>query len=498
MVHAIPAQFDIVILGAGPAGSVLARQLSKEKFRVAIVDRQPFPRYAIGESLPPSVFLLLQQTGILPTSTAPDFPRTNGTWSAWGSEDLTFNAHSARHSRGFQVERAAFDALLLGAARACGAVLFDGWRPVEFQHLSAGWKLALRTSTGERIAVKARFLCDASGRARVLARRLGLKPCAQGSLVGLIGYWDLPDLPPGPDGHDTLVESLPDGWAYTIQLSRFRRVAGFLTNRDQLPHNLHHHADQLYRQALQRTSHVCPRLRNALWNEDLRILAANPSLLNPCCGRDWLLVGDAASTLDPLCSQGVQKAIASALAAGPVVNTLLLHPERADSAIAFYCQRELSLFENHLGTLSAYYQRENRWEKEPFWRAHQSPLIGCAPSTARARFGPSRLHLSTGDRITRAPGTRISCKPVVEDGFILLRPVVSSPANKRGIRYCGEVCLPELLAMLADAPTLGQLTLRYQRKHGVSESAIRRALRLLLSSGMAKVVKRAKIARHFD
>jgi len=484
----------VVILGTGPAGSVLAQRLCKEGFRVALVDRQHFPRYAIGESLPPSVFLLLERIGILKASACCDFPRTTGTWTAWGSETLVFNAHSARQSRGFQVERAAFDTLLLDAARASGTVFFDGWRPVEFQHITGGWKLGLCSSMGKSLAMKARFLCDATGRARVLARSLGLKPSTHGSLVGLIGYWDLPDVQPGPDGHNTLVESLPNGWAYTIQLSRFQRVAGFMTNRDRLPGNLSTQSRRLYAQALQQTRHVFSRLQDALWDEHVHIFAANSSLMNPCCGRDWLLVGDAASTLDPLCSQGVQKAIASALAAGPVVNTLLLHPQRADSAIEFYCQRELSLFESHLATLATYYQRESRWKTLPFWRGQQvASIFHSTPSIVRARSRSSRLRLRPSDRITRSAGTRIIRRPVVEGGFVILRPVVTSTVKKRGIRYRGEICLPELLAMLTDAPTLAQLTIRYRKKHRASASAIRMAIRFLLSLSMAKVVRTTKM-----
>ena len=61
--------FDVLILGAGPAGSVLAHQLTRKGYRVALADREKFPRYAIGETLPASVSLLLKRAGIV----TPDF-----------------------------------------------------------------------------------------------------------------------------------------------------------------------------------------------------------------------------------------------------------------------------------------------------------------------------------------------------------------------------------------------------------------------------------------
>lgn len=471
-----PSRFDVVILGAGPAGSVLAEQLSHKGYRVALVDRQKFPRYAIGETLPASVVLLLQRAGVVP----PDFvlagALTSGNLSAWGSGRVTFHPHTADGAgRGFQVERARFDAQLLAAARSAGAAVFEGWRPEEFDHADSGWQVDLCSPEGSRRRLRTAFVCDASGRARVLARRLRLlQQKTPGPQLGLIGYWRAIQPRDHADGFNPLVESLPDGWFYTARLNSSQRVAGFMTDRSLLPSNVRRSAPQIYLRALEHAQHAKRRLCGFTWGGEVRIFPAYPSLVERGCGPDWLLVGDAASTLDPLCSQGVQKAIASALTAATAVHTLLVHPQRSAWVMEFCHQREHAGFLSHLAARSNYYRREQRFAEQPFWK--QRAALETPPHAAPAA-GRRQAALRKQDRITTGPAVQLQQRPVIEGEFVELRPAVVSPQAGRGLRYCGDVCVPDLMGLLSDRPALEVLLTRYQRLHpGISATSFSRGI----------------------
>ncbi|MFZ9036054.1 MAG: NAD(P)/FAD-dependent oxidoreductase [Francisellaceae bacterium] len=85
---------DVIIIGAGPAGSVAASLLLKKGWRVTIIERQHFPRFSIGESLLPQCMHFLEQADLIDVVKSAGFQSKNGAAFTWHEDQYTcFNFH---------------------------------------------------------------------------------------------------------------------------------------------------------------------------------------------------------------------------------------------------------------------------------------------------------------------------------------------------------------------------------------------------------------------
>src|SRR4029453_17997800 len=115
---------EILVIGAGPAGSVAAALLRQQGRQVLVLEREQFPRFSIGESLLPQSMEYLEQSGMLRAVEQGGFQLKNG--AAFGRVDqysafYFSDKHCAGWSTTYQVQRARFDHLLALEAERQGA-----------------------------------------------------------------------------------------------------------------------------------------------------------------------------------------------------------------------------------------------------------------------------------------------------------------------------------------------------------------------------------------
>jgi flavin-dependent dehydrogenase len=356
-----PDRAEIVVIGAGPAGAVAALTLARSGVTVALLDAgNRYP--AVGETLPPASRAVLDRLGLRATLEAEGHLPSTGSWSAWGGaepwgRDFLFN----RFGHGWHLERRRFDALLREAARAAGARLAVGAAVTASAKIpGGGFRVGL--ANGEEIT--APIVLDASGRSACFARQRGIKRRSLDRMVALVGYVvRRADAEAEPAA--TLVEATAEGWWYSAPLPQHRLVTVFMTDTDIARVDgaaIESWLDRLA--AAQHTAARALRYGAGLAGPPM-IVAAASSRLERFGDTDWLAIGDAAATQDPLSSEGILVAMQSGLDAAAAAAQALRGDRDALAAAA--ARRETSWL-GYLDQHDHYYDMERRWPDAPFWR----------------------------------------------------------------------------------------------------------------------------------
>src|SRR5215204_606894 len=106
---------DVLVIGAGPAGTIAASIVNKAGYSVRIVEKQKFPRFVVGESLLPRCMEALDEAGLLEAVKAKNFQQKSGAKFVWGDKLCDFSFEQ-QHTKGWtwtwQVKRAEFDKTL--------------------------------------------------------------------------------------------------------------------------------------------------------------------------------------------------------------------------------------------------------------------------------------------------------------------------------------------------------------------------------------------------
>ena len=435
---------DVCVIGGGPAGSASAIRLVQLGHRVVLVERAPRGRAHVGESLPPSVLPLLDALGVRDSVEAAGFLRPRDAQVQWDGALRDASMHAGHAGApGFQVDRGRFDALLLDAAAAVGVTLIQPVAAGAPQRDGPRMRVALRDGR----EVRAQWVVDARGRRGVA----GPAP----RTAALYAYW------PGAGGEDarTRVESGVDAWYWGAPLPDGSFNATVFVDAARcagLDRGARH---ALYRALLARSALLRPVLGGAV-PADVRVCDATAGLASDPAADGVLRVGEAAFTIDPLSSQGVQAALRNGLQAAVCVHTLLARPGDAELALAFHADQVRRTAQHHARLAAGFHAAAAQQFGSAFWLARAGVALPWrAPAAPPA---PAGLDV----RVTVDPRASWEREPILDGEWIVEADAIDHPALEAPVAFIGGVPVRALLRPLASSVTLHELLRRWALEFG--------------------------------
>ena len=316
---------DVLVIGAGPAGSTTSTLLARKGFSVTLLERERFPRFQIGESLLPFNNDIFHRLGIFEQLEQGDFVPKYGAEFVTGDRSLGYTFRfdqnlAAPHDRAFQVTRAKFDELLMRTASEAGVVVRQETQVVGVD-ISDPRRAVVTTASGETL--EARFVVDASGHNAFLASRLGGRTHIEQlkSVATFAHYRNVPR-PPGREGGNIVVVVLRDAWFWMIPITKEIMSVGLVASRDHVV-SCGLRPEELLEKTIRETPYTAERMKDAERVSEVRSRKDFSYAMEHIVGENFALVGDAAGFLDPIFSTGVYMAMKAAGVASDAIEARL-------------------------------------------------------------------------------------------------------------------------------------------------------------------------------
>lgn len=374
----INKEVDIAIIGGGVAGCTAAIALAGW-YNVVLLDQTDNPPKRIGECLPPAARRILKRLsllegldGTLLSGNQSQHLKHIGTQSYWGNAqahivDLLRNPDGF----GWHLDRQAFEIYLRESALKRGVNCF--W-PAKLQNAhfeNHQWSITAtakdQVSSEHLYHFKAKFVIDASGRQSHFARKIGI---GRQQYDKLISCWLT--LPNQETNKMSTISASETGWWYSSPLPHNKRVLALQTDPDLIDRNTLKDVDQFLRlaQTNQEMANLIQGNCNAIGLH--QTVAANSTRLNQVAGQQWVALGDAAMSFDPLSSQGMFNAMANAVQLTDLMiasdSAGVLNPESLKEIQTNYTHQLDRIWEHYTKHKRMYYREEMRWKDAPFWK----------------------------------------------------------------------------------------------------------------------------------
>lgn len=325
--------YDVLIIGAGPSGTCAASILQKKGFKVAIIERELFPRFSIGESLLPQSMVYLEKAGLLDDLKKVGFQKKNG--AAFLSQgQFSYFDFEDKYTEGpyetFQVQRAIFDKTMADTCEKNGVSIYYQHNVNEIIfNLNDVQILTTDLANKENKTFSGKFVLDASGFGRVLPRLLKLdKPSSFPNRQAVFAHMTT-NFPETFDINKILItvdDVDKDVWLWTIPFSNKTCSIGVVGTEEYFKSFGEKSNLEILQASIDKVAKLKEIMSGSQFINEPRTIKGYAADVTSLYGDRFALLGNAGEFLDPVFSSGVTIALHSSSLAADLI-TKQLHGE---------------------------------------------------------------------------------------------------------------------------------------------------------------------------
>lgn len=322
-------EVDVLVIGAGPSGTVAASHLANQGYKVTIVERAKFPRYVIGESLLPLSMGHFEETGLLPALEEKNFEVKAGALFIRENKEflIEFNDNfTDGWTWTWQVPRDEFDKTLADETEKKGVeIKYES----TIESFDFGDDVGFKVNTPNGIEdYSCKFVIDSSGYGGVMTRMVEI-PTHVSPTSNMAVYTQIEDNTyhltdtPMQISFDILEKDL---WFWVIPFNNGVTSLGFVGNREKYFGEFE--GDNVdveleFRKLIQRSEKFRNRFKDINFKFTPFVHRDYTRSSETFLGDRFVLTGNTTEFLDPIFSSGVAFATESGLTAAKLVDKQL-------------------------------------------------------------------------------------------------------------------------------------------------------------------------------
>lgn len=481
--------FDVLVIGAGPAGCAAALRLRQLGYRVAIVERYAFPRKQIGESLSPGVWSIMDRLSIRHCLEHESFISGLDARVRW-DDDAERLIAAAERGPGIMVDRAMMDASMLAACRLAGVEVYQPARVVKQYRGEFDWQVVINGLNTDT-AISCGQIFVATGK----ARHDQIVYTAPRALVLWTDIASNKSLP-----RATMIEALNKSWLWATPTANGDYRLMVYTDSNVLKNV---NKKQLFASILQQSAYFSDVLPSGF--ELHSCLSQSYFNANSWLPQLWH-IGDSAFCLDPLSSTGVEKAMSFALHACTSYHTIM---KTQDVALAqeFYQLKLMQTIVTHTRWIQHYYARswfnhsinphsfwtkrsEVYYDKRKFNEDAKEQLMQLLNSCVsdvepKSPGAPSQLRADLHRQVVVDDEVNMVQMPCVVNDTLKRKKAIEHPGLIGATAYVASTEITPLLDLIQSDSTVNSLLIDWSHLHGASKA--QQVMLAMLDAGVLAV-----------